>query len=93
MGLRTLATAAVILGGEGAQHPESRRAIGSFHPYVMMPAVKGPWSAVVVRRHSSLGREVAVVRSHEEKLRRLSLNDTNRVLNLPCVVLDARSGR
>jgi len=56
----------------------------------MMPPVAAPWSAVEVRRHSSLGREVAVVRSHEEKLRRLSLNDTDRVLNLPCVILDAR---
>jgi 4-carboxymuconolactone decarboxylase len=31
------------------------------------------------------------VRSHEEKLRRLSLNDTERVLQAPCVTLDART--
>jgi 4-carboxymuconolactone decarboxylase len=31
------------------------------------------------------------VRSHEEKLRRLSLNDTERVLQQPCVTLDART--
>ena len=31
------------------------------------------------------------MRSHEEKLRRLSLNDTERVLRQPCVTLDART--
>ncbi len=29
--------------------------------------------------------------AHEEKLRRLALNDTERVLHLPCVALDART--
>jgi alkylhydroperoxidase/carboxymuconolactone decarboxylase family protein YurZ len=32
-----------------------------------------------------------IVRSHEEKLRRLALNDTERVLHLPCATLDART--
>jgi 4-carboxymuconolactone decarboxylase len=31
------------------------------------------------------------VRAHEEKLRRLSLNDTERVLHLPLVALDAKT--
>ena len=38
-----------------------------------------------------VGPEVAIVRSHEEKLRRLSLNDTERVLQQPCVTLDPRT--
>jgi alkylhydroperoxidase/carboxymuconolactone decarboxylase family protein YurZ len=35
--------------------------------------------------------EVRAVRAHEEKLRRLSLNDTERVLHLPLVALDAKT--
>ena len=41
-----------------------------------------------IRRSDERSR---TVRSHEEKLRRLSLNDTDRVLHLPCVTLDART--
>jgi 4-carboxymuconolactone decarboxylase len=32
-----------------------------------------------------------VVRAHEEKLLRLSMNDTERVLHAPCVALDAKT--
>lgn len=45
----------------------------------------------MVRRHPSRLLEVRAVRVHEEKLRRLSMNDTERVLHLPLVALDTKT--
>jgi 4-carboxymuconolactone decarboxylase len=44
-----------------------------------------------VRRYPSPLGEVRAVRAHEEKLRRLSMNDTERVLHLPLVALDTKT--